>query len=284
MYIDGLSSRERALIRALIWRMYSCGAAPPAIAAQVNAEFGNGREIVTAESVGNWLLSEVQRRAAPLEIPPEPRTLSDGALITLEAELTIARARFDKLPEQGGRQGASLALEVVCDFIDRFGPMRGAELSRPLRALLVALAELARGETLPLLQPTPRSRGKPRAQARGRVALVNMAVASMEAAMDEGMSRDAASRAVAKELIHAGVELPGNSIAAAARYIAGLRDEAGVGEGGHHPGAARLLSDLRKQKVAGGVVRRGEWKRVIRHVIGKHGRVLGIPSRIPGKG
>ena len=65
---------------------------------------------------------------------------------------------------------------MVCDFVDRFGPMRGAELSRPLRALLVALAELAKGETLPLLRPTPRARGRPPAQATRRVALVNMAV------------------------------------------------------------------------------------------------------------
>jgi hypothetical protein len=63
MNIDGHSSSEQALIRALVWRMYSCGAAPAAIAAQVNAEFGNGREIVTAESIGGWVLSEVQHRS-----------------------------------------------------------------------------------------------------------------------------------------------------------------------------------------------------------------------------
>jgi hypothetical protein len=97
------------------------------------------------------------------------------------------------------------------------------------------------------------------------------------------MTRDAASRAVAKELLHLGVDLPGNSISAAARYIAGLRDAASVGEPSHHPTAARLLLGLRKQKMAGGAVRPGEWKRIVRDVIGKHGRILGIQTRIRRK-
>ena len=245
---QSVSKELDALCQAWAWHMQRGGAQPPEIAAEINARFGKESELVTAETVGNWLLREEVRRADPiLSIHSDPDAVAE-ALRFLSAELTISRGTFD-LPDdyaQNGRAGAILALWAIQDFLSRFQEMTEADLGRPLRGLWAALLELENGASHPMLTPKPRTRnangGRPRGYRPpiGQVTLVKVAVVAMEAAMNEGLSRTAASQAVAGELHRLGYALPGLSITAAGKTIAVWRDEASVGAGSNHPEAGAL--------------------------------------------
>ncbi len=278
-----LTKEMDALIQAWVWQMHQAGEAVERIAAEVNTRFANGREEVTPESVGNWLLREEGRRAVKITTPfAEPEAVAD-ALRFLSAELVVAQIHLDapNHEEVGGRSGALVALVAVADFIDRFADMANANLAKPLRAMQAALTELEKGKVHPILKPRSRGRGRPQATV-GTVALVKHAVVAMEAARDEGMSRTMAANAVAKELDRRGYAIPGKSIEEAGRAIAKWRDEASEGEGSHHAEAGRLLRRYRKDRPEKGTIKPGAWKSVLA-LADKHTRVVGMPKKIPIK-
>jgi hypothetical protein len=116
--------------------------------------------------------------------------------------LKEAKQRF-QAGQDGGRDGAIHALEMVLKFLGLFEPVRAAALHAPLARLFTDLMALDDGEVSPLLAPRKRS-GRARANP-AYDALKGAVVFTVQRLAATGLTQPEARRIVADEMARLGV-------------------------------------------------------------------------------
>jgi hypothetical protein len=249
------------IIEACIWRLHSAGRDAASIAAAVNQNFGQGRTIVTAELVS----ARIARFSALRKAQPQTSSLAVARLVAgctmLRGQLALALPEFRDDDPRQQRMGAVSALQAVCDFVEGFADAPDGPLTRPLRGLMAALADLDTPAVHPMLAPAQTVTHRPR-MPHGRSRMICCAVGAMEAAMAEGIKRTDAGRMVAQELHKRGYRLTEGGKPIEGSTVMQWRAEAMRGPGGAHDLAAEYLSTngprIRREACE---LPKGSWKR-----------------------
>lgn len=245
--------RREEVIKGTIWRCHLAGHAPEAIAAEIMRKWGDRGVSCDAASVAAWIARQSARRgpAAPTRL--QRLSQLESGLEILRGELATALANFESDTHDHGRVGAFIALLAACEFIEGFADVAKGTLSKPLRALAMALHELEEGIVHPMLEKTV-VRHRPKA-GQATDSLVTFAALALEAAVQDKTPLNTAARQVATALHARGYRQPnGKPITAAT--VKNWRARASEGPGGAYDGAARRLAMVRDLATSKDLTRR----------------------------
>lgn len=142
--------------------------------------------------------------------------------VRLERQLRFAHRVFS---EDGdfGRTGAIAAINAAVEFVQSVDDFRRNGLAGPLIVVSAALRDLDDGAQHPMLVPEPTGGRRP--GGRERKALRAVAAATMELAMQNGMTKEAAARLVARHLQKRDVDVSGDRLSLTWGTVKRWRDE-----------------------------------------------------------
>jgi hypothetical protein len=198
------------IAHGMIWLLYRIGRSADIISQIVNNSFPDHDPTFTPDLIRDWTKNFADfRDSFPTTRDIGIEEIMAGLHIFVR-QLDISRASFlvsDKPEEQRG--AVLVALNAVCEFIEGFVDTPSGSRTAPLRALMVALLDLGKSTTHPMLTPANIDRRPNRPY--GANWLIAKAIEMMQIAMDQGKPRLKAAADVAKVLHERGYRLPGDN-------------------------------------------------------------------------